>query len=63
MEEKQKEIIKIADKSDNQAKINLASHILAIANATQKRENVSIKKIRETRQKEKEKTHIDYMKK
>lgn len=63
MEEKQKEIIKIADKSDNQAKINLASHILAIANATQKRENISIKKIRETRQKEKEKTHIDYMKK
>lgn len=59
---KQKNIIQSVEAENTQAQIDLANHILTIAQNAVKHDNVSIKHTRETRQRERNKNHIDYMK-
>lgn len=59
---KQKNIIQSVEAENTQAQIDLANHILTIAQNAVKYDNVSIKHTREARQRERNKNHIDYMK-
>lgn len=56
-----KSIINDCKKDNVQAQIELASFIETIANNATNQGDVNIKGIRKTRQKERDKTHIDYM--
>lgn len=59
---KQKSIIQSVGAENTQAQIDLANHILTIAQNAVKHDNISIKCTRETRQRERIKNHVDYMK-
>lgn len=59
---KQKNIIQSVGAENTQAQIDLANHILTIAQNAVKHDNISIKRTRETRQRERIKNHVDYMK-
>ena len=56
-----KNIINDCKKDNVQAQIELASFIETIANNVTNQSDVNVKDIRKTRQKERNKTHIDYM--
>lgn len=58
----QKELIKSAANDRTQAQVDLAKYIETIASSAIRHEEVNIKDIRNTRQKEQSKVHIDYMK-
>lgn len=58
----QKSLVQAAERANTQAQIDLASHILTIAQNAVKHDDISVKCIRETRQRERNKIHIDYMK-
>lgn len=60
---KQNEIIKEAQEENLQAKIHLAGHIETIAKNSERMCDVNIKGIRNNKRKERNKTHIDYMRK
>lgn len=59
---KQKSIIQSVGTENTQAQIDLANHILTIAQNAVKHDNISIKCTREMRQRERIKNHVDYMK-
>lgn len=58
----QKELIKAATNDKTQAQVDLAKYIETIASSAVGHEDVNIKSIRNTRQKELSKAHVDYMK-
>lgn len=60
---KQNEIIKEAREENLQAKIHLAGHIETIAKNSERMCDVNIKGIRNNKRKERNKIHIDYMRK
>lgn len=62
LKDTQKSLVQAAERENTQAQIDLASHILTIAQNATRTDDVSIKGIRETRQRERNKSHIDYMK-
>lgn len=59
----QKELIKAATEPNLQAQIELANHIEAIVNTAANRGNTDIKGIRKSRQREQNKTHVNYIEK
>lgn len=61
MKDGQRSIVKANEKASIQAKIDLSSHIQVIAANAMKQDDVAIKGIRVTRQKERDKAHVDYM--
>lgn len=63
IKDNQRAIVKAAASSDTQAQIDLSNYIEMIASAAVKSGNASIKGVRNNRQKEQAKTHIDYMEK
>lgn len=62
MQDGQKSLVKGAVEANLQARIHLANHIETIINSAASSGNVDIKGIRDTRQKERNKRHIDFMK-
>lgn len=62
LREGQKAVIHQAQRDNTQAQIDLATHILAIAENAVKHDDVNIKGIREARQRERDKLHIDFLK-
>ena len=62
MQQGQKKLVKTVVGVSAQAQIDLAAYIETVAAAAIKREDVTIKEIRKTRQREQAKTHIDYLK-
>ena len=56
-----KSIIRSAQQSAIQAKIDLAEHILTIAENAKRFDNISVKEIRNTRKKERDKRHTDFV--
>lgn len=58
----QKSVVQEAQRINAQAQVDLASHILAIAENAVNHTDVNIKGVREARQKERDKLHIDYLK-
>ena len=60
--ELQKSVVSNSEQESIQAKINLALHIETIVNNVEKSPNINIKNINNTRRKERDKNHIDYMK-
>lgn len=62
IQEGQKAIVKTAAPNNIQAQIDLAQYIEAIVSTAATHENVNVKSIRNTRQREQAKTHVDYMK-
>ena len=63
MREKQNEIIRNAQEENLQAKIYLAGYIETIARNSERMGDVNIKGIRHNRKKERNETHIDYLRK
>ena len=63
MQESHKKVVKGATKDNLQAQIELASHIEAIVNTAARQEDVNIKGIRKSRQRERNRNHIDYVRK
>ena len=61
MKDSQRGIVKANEKAGIQAKIDLSNHIQVIAANAMKQDDVSVKGIRNTRQKERGKAHVDYM--
>lgn len=61
MQKSQKELVKAATANNIQAQINLAQSIEIIAASVNNPDKVNIKSIRNTRQKEQTKNHIDYI--
>ena len=61
IKDSQRDIVKANEKASIQAKIDLTSHIQVIAANAMKQDDVAIKGIRATRQKERDKAHVDYM--
>jgi len=61
MQKARKQTVNAATADNLQAQINLAEHIQVIANK-QEQPNVDIKNIRNTRKKEQDRTHIDFVK-
>ena len=61
MKEKQKNIINNEKENNIQAKIDLIKHIETITSSSQNCKNNEIKGIRNSRKKEQEKIHIDFM--
>lgn len=59
----QKELVKSAVEPNLQAQIELASHIEAIVSSVANHRDVDIKGIRKSRQKERNRNHIDYVQK
>ncbi len=57
-----KNIVKGVEEENLQAQIELVNHIEAIVSTAASSKNTSIKGIRNNRQKERNKTHVDYMK-
>lgn len=62
LKKEQKELIKAFTSDRTQAQVDLAKYIETIASSVASHEDVSIKAIRNTRQKEQSKAHVDYMK-
>lgn len=62
LQEEKKSLVQAAETASIQAQIDLAAHILNIADNAIKHENTDVKGIRETRKRETRKTHINYMK-
>ena len=60
--ELQKNIVANSEQESMQAKINLALHIETILNNAQNSKSINIKNVNNTRRKERNKNHIDYMK-
>jgi len=60
--ELQKSIVANSEQESMQAKINLALHIETILNNAQNSQSINIKNVNNTRRKERNKNHIDYMK-
>ncbi len=58
----QRALIGAAENENNQARIDLAAHIQAIASAVGKPSDTQIKDIRQTRQREQTRSHRDYVK-
>lgn len=58
----QKSLVQASERANTQAQIDLANHILTIAGNAIRHDDVSIKGIRDTRQRERSRSHIDYMK-
>lgn len=63
LKESQKAIIKAAASENIQAKIDLASYIEMIASSVTSEGNTSIKGVRNNRQQEQARTHVDYVEK
>lgn len=63
LKENQKAIIKAAASENIQAKIDLASYIEMIASSVTSEGNTSIKGVRNNRQQEQARTHVDYVEK
>ena len=63
LKENQKAIIKAAASGNIQAKIDLASYIETIASSVTSEGNTSIKGVRNNRQQEQARTHVDYVEK
>lgn len=63
LKENQKAIIKAASSENIQAKIDLASYIEMIASSVTSEGNTSIKGVRNNRQQEQARTHVDYVEK
>lgn len=61
MKDNQKSIIKANERANIQAKIDLSDNIRVIAENAVKHDNVFITDIRATRNKERDRTHIDYI--
>lgn len=61
LQKTQKNLIQASERENIQAKIDLTNHILTIANRIINQSDISTKGIRNTRQKERNKTHINYM--
>ena len=61
MQKGQKELVKAATADNIQAQINLAQSIEIIAASVNNPDKVNIKSIRNTRQREQIKNHIDYI--
>lgn len=61
LKQRQKVIVKEAEKNNTQAKIDLAKHIEIIANSVCGQNDTNIKNIRSTRKREQLKKHIDYI--
>lgn len=61
MQEGRKELVRAASANNIQAQINLAKSLEIIADSARKPNNVNIKTIRDTHQKEQRKSHIDYI--
>lgn len=62
MQNSQKEIVKSVSEENLQAKIELAEHIQAISSKADRQADVNLKNIRNTRKREQDKAHIDYVK-
>lgn len=62
MQTAQKELVKAAAKPNLQAQIELANHIEAIVSSVSGHGDVDIKGIRKCRQRERDKSHVDYVK-
>lgn len=62
MQTTQKELVKTAAKPNLQAQIELANHIEAIVSSAGGHRDVDIKGIRKCRQRERDKSHVDYVK-
>lgn len=58
----QKELVKAATEPNLQAQIELASHIEAIVSSAVSHGDVDVKGIRKSRQKERNRSHVDYVK-
>lgn len=54
-------LISSAERAETQSQIDLAAHILAIAENAERQADVCMKNIRSTREKERSETHIDFM--
>lgn len=63
LKQRQRQISKDAMTNSLQADIQLARNIEAVANMANPKKDISVKGIRENRQKEQQKKHIDYVKK
>jgi lipoate-protein ligase B len=57
----QKKLNKEVLKDRTQAEIELAEHIEVITNGAKKSEKICVKSVRDTRKKEAQKSHIDYV--
>ena len=62
MQNSQKEVVKSVSEENLQAKIELAEHIQAISSKADRKADVNLKNIRNTRKREQDKAHIDYVK-
>ncbi len=62
MKASQKAIVTALQRDSMQAKIDLANHISTIATTTQSKGDTEVKRIRENRQREQTRTHIDFIK-
>lgn len=63
LKDNQKELVKAATEPNLQAQIELASHIEAIVSNVDGHGDVNIKGIRKSRQRERNRNHVDYVKK
>lgn len=62
MQTAQKELVKAAKEPNLQAQIELANHIEAIVSSVSGHKDVDIKGIRESRQRERNRSHVDFVK-
>ena len=58
---KQKQYVSSFSEESLQAQIDLSKHITSISDTQDKKENVNLKSIRETRKKEQAKTHKNFV--
>ena len=63
MRDRQNELVRKAQEENLQAKIHLAGYIETIARNSERMSDVSIKGIRNNKRKERNKAHIDYVRK
>jgi len=61
MQSAQKTIVEDAIQSNLQAKVDLASHVERIVGGTERKEDVNIKRVRETKKRAKRKRHKDFV--
>lgn len=62
LREGHKNLVRSAETACTQAQIDLANHILTIARNSSKKDDISIREMRETRQRERNRNHIDFVK-
>ena len=63
LQKSHKKVVKAATEPNLQAQIELASHIEAIVSSAASHGDVDVKGIRKSRQRERDRNHVDYVRK